>query len=109
MKSRAAALAFLLLASGASGWPREAAGEDDPVDPASPIWRYTNDTCRSIYAAAAPDPAAACACMTPILMRRLTPEARAKIAENPDRLPFGVPLFRDATADEEAAQRACME
>jgi len=82
---------------------------DESVDRSSPIYLYTHDTCRSIFAAAAPDPQGACDCMTPILMERLTPEARERIAENPDQLPFGVPLFRDATPEEEAAQRACME
>ena len=79
------------------------------VDTSSPIYLYTHDTCRSIFAAAAPDPQGACDCMTPILMQRLTPEARERIEADPDQLPFGVPLFRDATPEEEAAQRACME
>ena len=79
------------------------------VDTSSPIYLYTHDTCRSIFAAASPDPMAACDCMTPILMQRLTPEARQRIEADPDQLPFGVPLFRDATPEEEAAQRACME
>ena len=79
------------------------------VDTSSPIYLYTHDTCRSIFAAASPDPMAACDCMTPILMQRLTPEARQRIEADPDQLPFGVPLFRDATPEEEAAQRVCME
>ena len=79
------------------------------VDTSSPIYLYTHDTCRSIFAAAAPDPQGACDCMTPILMQRLTPEARERIEADPDQLPFGVPLFRDATPEEETAQRACME
>ena len=82
---------------------------DESVDTSSPIYRYTHDTCRSIFAAASPDPQGACDCMTPILIQRLTPEARERIAENPDQLPFGVPLFRDATPEEEAVQRACMK
>ena len=86
--------------------PNDAAPET--VDTAAPIYRYTHDTCRSIFAAAAPDPQGACDCMTPILMQRLTPEARERIAADPDQLPFGVTLFRDATPEEEAAQRACM-
>ncbi len=79
------------------------------IDTGAPIYLYTHDTCRSIFAAAAPEPMGACDCMTPILMRRLTPEARERIAQNPDQLPFGVTLFRDATPEEEAEQRACME
>ena len=79
------------------------------VDTSSPIYLYTHDTCRSIFAAAAPDPQGACDCMTPILMQRLTPEARERIEADPDQLPFGVTLFRDATPEESAAQRACME
>jgi hypothetical protein len=82
---------------------------DEPVDTSTPIYLYTHDTCRSIFAAAAPDPQGACDCMTPILMQRLTQEARERIVENPDQLPFGVALFRDATPVESAAQRACME
>jgi len=83
--------------------------ENPPVDPDSPIWRHTHAICLSIFAAGAGDPDAACTCMTPILMGRLTDEARAKLAENPDELPFGAPLFRDATDEERAAQRACLE
>ena len=79
------------------------------VDTSSPIYLYTHDACRSIFAAAAPDPQGACDCMTPILMQRLTPEARERIEADPDQLPFGVTLFRDATPEESAAQRACME
>ncbi len=79
------------------------------VDTGSSIYLYTHDTCRSIFAAASPDPQGACDCMTPILMQRLTPEARERIEADPDQLPFGVTLFRDATPEEEAAQRACME
>jgi hypothetical protein len=110
MKPWAAAFVFALsIVAGAAGLPGAAQAEDAPVDPVSPIYLYTHDTCRSIFAAAAPDPQGACDCMTPILMRRLTPEARAKIEENPDQLPFGVTLFRDATPEEEAEQRACME
>src|SRR5262245_21521990 len=75
------------------------------VDTSAPIYLYTHDTCRSIFAAASPDPMAACDCMTPILMQRLTPEARERIEADPDQLPFGVTLFRDATPEEEAAQR----
>jgi hypothetical protein len=110
LKCGAAASAIALLLAAGIAFPGGGArAEEAPVDPASPLWLYTHDTCRSIYAAAAPDPVAACDCMTPILMRRLTPEAQARIAENPDQLPFGVTLFRDATPEEEAEQRACME
>ena len=79
------------------------------VDTDAPIYLYTHDTCRSIFAAAAPDPQGACDCMTPILMQRLTPDARARIEADPDQLPFGVTLFRDATPEEAEAQRACMD
>jgi hypothetical protein len=128
LKMRAAALllgpalaAFCLVSPGALAQDEAAADETAPdeaasdtattiiVDTGAPIYLYTHDTCRSIFAAAAPDPQGACDCMTPILMQRLTPDARARIEADPDQLPFGAPLFRDATEEEEAAQRACME
>jgi hypothetical protein len=76
--------------------------------PGTPIYGHIHDICRSLYAVAASDPVGACDCMTPILIERLTPEARAKIDANPDQLPFGATLFRDATPDEDARQKACM-
>ena len=59
--------------------------------------------------AASPDPQGACDCMTPILMQRLTPEAHGRMEGKRDQLPVGVLIFRDATPEEETAQRACME
>ncbi len=115
MKPWAAALllgpmfAVVLVSSFGAGPSAQESVLPEPVDTSSPIWLYTHDTCRSIFAAAAPDPQGACDCMTPILMQRLTPEARARIEADPDRLPFGVTLFRDATPAEAEAQRACME
>ncbi|MDZ4737973.1 MAG: hypothetical protein SGJ07_16650 [Rhodospirillaceae bacterium] len=84
---------------------------DDATDtgPGTPIYGHINDIGRSIYAVAAADPVNACDCMTPILIERLTPEAHAKIDANPDRLPFGTTLFRDATPEEAAQQKARME
>ena len=115
MRRRDAALALAaVLAAGIAGaaGAQESNGGSTGADAAgadSAMGRYTRDVCVSIFGAAARNPQEACDCMTPILMRRLTPEARAKLADDPDRLPFGVTLFRPATDDERAAQQACME
>jgi hypothetical protein len=114
MRRRGAALALAaVLAAGIAGaaGAQESGGNTgaDSAGADSAMWRYTRDVCASIFGVAARNPQAACDCMTPILMQRLTPEARAKLADDPDRLPFGVTLFRPATDDERAAQQACMD
>ncbi|MEX1107587.1 MAG: hypothetical protein WEC00_01630 [Dongiaceae bacterium] len=98
-------VAMLMLA----GAGNARADEATDTGPGTPIYGHIHDICRSIYAVAASDPVGACDCMTPILIERLTPEARAKIDENPDQLPFGSTLFRDATPEEETRQKACVE
>jgi hypothetical protein len=73
------------------------------------VYRRIETICLSLLQNSQSDPAAACDCMTPQLMTRLTPEARDLLLDNPDTVPVGVVLFREPTDDELAAGQACLD
>jgi hypothetical protein len=110
--TRLATLALVAAILAAAGTVAAGAGPalgQETSDEATLVYQRIEGICLALLQTSQSDPAQACDCMTPQLMRRLTPEARDILLENPDTIPVGVVLFREPSEEELAAGRACLE